>query len=452
MNLRGLVLVVICLGIANAAAAHEILWGDLHAHSTYSYDAVQYEHCTLIPAQALSTCLARVDFVALTDHAENGAPGYCTGEKWTNTMLQEIAFQAAYSNVIVFPAFEYTKTAPPYPDGNGHKCIICRDCGHVPPRGYGQDVYVSPVDLWTYLDGTAASGNYFSIPHHTAKGSDIDYPGIDMSTDWNPGYVRADIQQLVEIYSRHGNSEMSGCEEPVNDFQPERSVAGALDRWLLPAHNPAYKLGILGSTDTHNGRPGDTIETTNNVQPRLGPYTGGLTAVLATNRSRSAIWQALQARHCYATSGARIILAFSATLGDQTGSMGDTLYHEADLNPGNAATVALQVSAIAEHPTQRIARVQLFKQRTCILDLATNAVGSLTLATIDLLTNNYGYYRVKVWQQATTITTNCPFERAWSSPIWIEPGMVPEPFCVGMAAGGLMLLYRRAQGTAQKAP
>ena len=443
MYLRNMLLIAGCLGALRAAAAHEILWGDLHAHSTYSYDAVQYEHCTLLPAQALSTCIARLDFVALTDHAENEAPGYCTGEKWTNTLLQELAFQAASSNVIVFPAFEYTKTAPPYPDGTGHKCIICRDFEHVPPRGYGQDVYLSPVALWAYLDGTAASGSYFSIPHHTAKGSDIDYPGIDMSTDWNPGYVRADIQQLVEIYSRHGNSEMSDCEEPVNDFQPERAVVSALDRWLLPAHNPAYKLGILGSTDTHNGRPGDTIETTNNVQPRLGPYTGGLTAVLATNRSRDAIWQALQAKHCYATSGARIALDFSATLGVQSGIMGDTLYHEDDLNPGNAAVVALQVSVAAEHPTQRIARVQLFKQRVCIFDLTTNAVGSLILSATDLLTNNYAYYRVKVWQQATTITTNCPFERAWSSPIWIEPGMVPEAAMAGVLPAVLLAVRQR---------
>jgi hypothetical protein len=127
--------------------------------------------------------------------------------------------------------------------------------------------------------------------------------------------------------------------------------------------------------------------------------------------------------------------------------MGDTLYHEADLNASNAAAVALQVSVAAEHPTQCITRVQLFKQRACILDLTTNAVGGLTLAITDLLTNNYGYFRVKVWQQATTITTNCPFERAWSSPIWIEPGMVPEPFCAGAGAVWLASLYRRAGRT-----
>ncbi|MCX7003666.1 MAG: hypothetical protein NTV22_10405 [bacterium] len=106
MQLRDMLLIAGCLGALRAAAAHEILWGDLHAHSTYSYDAVQYEHCTLLPAQALSTCIARLDFVALTDHAENEAPGYCSGEKWTNTLQQATTittncpFERAWSSPI----------------------------------------------------------------------------------------------------------------------------------------------------------------------------------------------------------------------------------------------------------------------------------------------------------------------------------------------------------------
>ena len=92
--------------------------------------------------------------------------------------------------------------------------------------------------------------------------------------------------------------------------------------------NP-YRLGIIGSTDSHNGAPGNTGEKgwmghvgTSDDTPdkRLGEGNmthrglvnnpGGLAAVWAVERSRDAIFEALRRREVYATSGTRIRVRF----------------------------------------------------------------------------------------------------------------------------------------------
>lgn len=414
-------------------AAAAVYWGDLHSHTTYSDDALQRQGCLLTPAEALETAVGRLDFVAITDHAETNIPGYYTLEKWTNALAQELAFQAAHPEMVVFPAFEYTKTgfsSPALnwriPDGNGHKNVIVRDFDCLPPRAYGADVGTSVATLLAFLDGGDARGNYLVIPHHPAKGSEpaeegeTEDPPISMATDWSTNYLRADVCALVEIYSRHGGSEIDGAEEPVHNFRPTASAASALDRWLV-TRDPTYKIGIIASTDTHSGRPGDVREETNNVQRWLGEYTGGLAAAWATNGSREALWRSLTGARTYGTSGAKIVLEFTAKLDEALAPMGGTLYHDANLAGTNAAQVNLHVRATGETATNAIARVQIYRNSTCVLD-ATNAAWGQTAHVdfSDRLPFDFAYYRVKVWQNAATIDATCQWERAWSSPIWIE--------------------------------
>ena len=92
--------------------------------------------------------------------------------------------------------------------------------------------------------------------------------------------------------------------------------------------NP-YRLGVVASTDTHNGTPGEVSEQAypghwgNNEdtpQARLGPnpvtpggvlYSGGgLTAAWAEQNTRASLFEAFRRREVYGTSGPRITVRF----------------------------------------------------------------------------------------------------------------------------------------------
>jgi hypothetical protein len=92
--------------------------------------------------------------------------------------------------------------------------------------------------------------------------------------------------------------------------------------------NP-YKLGIIASTDTHNATPGDTEEASydgwsgvedDSASKRLsgpptmltggGPNPGGLVGIWAEENSRDALFDAMQRRETFGTSGVRILPRF----------------------------------------------------------------------------------------------------------------------------------------------
>jgi hypothetical protein len=96
--------------------------------------------------------------------------------------------------------------------------------------------------------------------------------------------------------------------------------------------NP-FKLGIIGSTDTHNGTPGNTEEKgwsghagnqdtsakqmmTDGGIARTNP--GGLAVVWAEENTRDSIFDALRERQTYGTSGTRPIVRFFGGFGYDT--------------------------------------------------------------------------------------------------------------------------------------
>ncbi|MBW2446853.1 MAG: DUF3604 domain-containing protein, partial [Deltaproteobacteria bacterium] len=136
------------------------------------------------------------------------------------------------------------------------------------------------------------------------------------------------------------------CAKPSFSYRPRESVqyAMALSRSEgEPAGEPRrFRYGFVASSDGHDARPGtgykqvDRALMTDSVaeapmdepdmplSPKRGRvgvmgsdlrvqsflYPGGLAAVHAEGRSREAIWQAMQRREVYGTSGPRILLWF----------------------------------------------------------------------------------------------------------------------------------------------
>ncbi|MFH2007858.1 MAG: DUF3604 domain-containing protein [bacterium] len=164
------------------------------------------------------------------------------------------------------------------------------------------------------------------------------------------------------------------CFQPAAYHRPLSSVqtALALSNFDEPAQPWRFKVGLVGSTDSHRAGPGAGYKELKRMSDGFGPvsrefdtmvylaggmvnrdperqnsyfYSGGLVAVHAQGRSREDIWEALQARRTYATSGDRILLWFE--LRNAPG--------------GEPQTMGAEVSMAAE-PQFEVRAVGAFKQ------------------------------------------------------------------------------------------
>ena len=106
------------------------------------------------------------------------------------------------------------------------------------------------------------------------------------------------LRPALEIYSGHGQSELFDPQDLLAHEQvawtSSRSADGphyARDAWAV-----GKVLGVVAGSDNHQAQPG---------LPSLG-----LTAVLAPELTREAIFDAIAARRTYATTGARLLMDF----------------------------------------------------------------------------------------------------------------------------------------------
>ncbi|MEE2785916.1 MAG: DUF3604 domain-containing protein, partial [Myxococcota bacterium] len=118
----------------------------------------------------------------------------------------------------------------------------------------------------------------------------------------------------------------NGCISPLDYIR--NVLKEGMNQWLALGINP-FKLGFIGSTDTHNATPGNTDEEIfeghhgfqddeadevlddrplNTLAIEPGP--GGLAVVWAQENTRDSIFRAMQRRETYATSGTRPIVRF----------------------------------------------------------------------------------------------------------------------------------------------
>ena len=152
---------------------------------------------------------------------------------------------------------------------NGHKNIYHRGDSAEFICSFGPGG-MTPDELWEILRGRDA----LTIPHHTKFGN---------ITNWD--YHNDTHQRLVEICSSWGISETGG----------PHSVQRALAM--------GHRLGFIGGTDSHHGLA--------NQGSFFVDDGNGLACVVARELTREAIWDALNERRCYATTGDRILLDFT---------------------------------------------------------------------------------------------------------------------------------------------
>ena len=255
-------------------------------------------------------------------------------------------------------AYEWTSI----PNGaNMHRNVFFKDKAAAVP--FSSFDSVQPEDLWTYLEIQRAQGiDVFAIPHNSNVSdgwmfSRNKFQGFQGQPAFSGGpidtkYARRQQanEPLFEIHQTKGNSEAHPWLSPNDEFAnfepfpslislgtPSAIKGGFYRQGLVEGmkiesevgFNP-YKMGIVAGADVHSGYQGNeewdwngahgTLDDT--PQKRLNPKksatgetgyavsSAGTTAVWATENTRDGIWNGMQSKETYGTTGTLIRLRF----------------------------------------------------------------------------------------------------------------------------------------------
>ena len=161
--------------------------------------------------------------------------------------------------------------------------------------------------------GNSAGGGdrnvYFlpdDAPLHRSSHSLVD-DCSDIETDRYPASeLFATLRSLPALTVAHVGGRPANLDFHDPQIEPLIEVCSAWGRfgWMIEeALRRGYRIGFVGGSDDHSGRPGA-------CQPGRGHFAarGGLTCYYVRSFDRSGLWEAMRERRCYATTGSRIAL------------------------------------------------------------------------------------------------------------------------------------------------
>jgi len=263
-----------------------------------------------------------------------------------------------------FTAFAGYEYSPPLPKkGKIHRNVVFKN-SNTPARAVSAFDAATVLDLWRALESECKGDcEFLTIPHNMNKTWGIAYSGKTIdgdsynNSDWA---LRGRNEPIAEIFQAKGSSEcgfgvgasdeecnfelivpicegeqVPGCSGRTSFAREGLKIGLELEQDL--GFNP-LQFGFIGSTDTHNSSPGDTeeydwrgvgalhesparkrlnMESVNKTFSKGGAHIrsknpGGLAAVWARENTRDAIFESMENRETYATSGNRIKLRFFA--------------------------------------------------------------------------------------------------------------------------------------------
>ncbi len=327
-------------------------WGDLHAHSGFSWDGCEEweDDCALrgdTPGLDFFDNAAEsdLDFVALTDHAEadrlypDGLDG-ASLEIWAG---QQALVQAAQGGpMVALLGYEWTafreERQGERREGT-HRTVLLSDptaCADYRVPGWalpdgekaqdvGEAVYTdedddfaeTPAELWRALSDAASRCEpvrWLTYAHHPAY-------IVPQVTDWRLADNTPSQEQVVEIYSEHGSSECIDLSQEGCDWRINTDQGYYADGSIQAALAEGHQLGFVGGTDSHDARPGSLQDGPSHIAhfidadgdgvvetPRPHFTAGGLTGVwldAETSLSAETLLETIAARTTAATSGPR---------------------------------------------------------------------------------------------------------------------------------------------------
>jgi len=261
--------------------------------------------------------------------------------------------------------------------------------------------------LWEKLE----TGEALTIPHHLGIQwgryvGPLDGPGLqDVKTgdssatngpklDWTLPHDER-LRPVLEMYSEHGTSELYNPNDPLAYEQVRftGATSGNGPHYARDAWVAGLPMGVVAASDNHTSHPGLA-------------HTG-LTAVIAPELTREAVFDAILARHTYATTGARILLDINVAgvaMGQSTRATGDVSGSVSVVAPGDIAYAEVIMNVRGTPEWRPIARWD--DPGKMLTDTFLVSVGD-GAATI--------YLRCELKQ-----LVNGRVARAWSSPVWIN--------------------------------
>ncbi len=263
-----------------------------------------------------------------------------------------------------FIGFEWTSM----PNGNNlHRVVIFKEDGSLAKQVVPFSLFDSqdPEDLWTYMEGyeDKTGGNVLAIPHNGNLSNGLMFDvetlgGKPLTREY--AERRAKWEPLYEITQIKGDSEAHPALSPNDEF----ADFGIWDKGNLPGTqaktqemlqyeyaraalkngldleeklgvNP-FKFGVIGSTDSHtglstakednffgkhSGLEPDTHRATDHkvlespIDEELTTWgweqvASGLAAVWATKNTRAAIFESMERKETYGTTGSRLVVRF----------------------------------------------------------------------------------------------------------------------------------------------
>jgi len=334
-----------------------IRWGDLHGHSNVSDGTGTPEDYL-----AYARDVAGLDVIALTDHDHWGMlPLDASPEQWRAIREVTERFHEPGRFVTVL-GYEWTNWI------HGHRHVLYFG-GEGQVLSAVDERYETPTQLWDALRGTPT----LTFAHHSAGGP--------IATNWDFA-PPSELEPVTEVASVHGASEAEDA--------PRRIYSPLSGNYVRDALKRGYRLGFVGSGDSHDGHPG--------LAHLVNPSMGGVAALLTDDLTRAGVRTALLERRCYATNGPRIVLR-AALDGQRMGSR---------VAP-RAGPALCYVRAIACAP---IAAIELVRSGTVVETLTGEGHWDVEAAfhPADLAAGEYLYVRV-VQEDGGA---------AWSSPFFVE--------------------------------
>ncbi|MEJ7671051.1 MAG: DUF3604 domain-containing protein [Casimicrobiaceae bacterium] len=285
--------------------AEPLFWGDLHAQSVIGCGA-----------RSIDAYYAHARDFSASDFASHQANCFLVSRKdWQETQASTQRHHAP-RRFVTFLGVEWSGASSV---GGDHNLYFPGDEAEL--RRCSHEFIADKSDADTDL-------KHIEDVYRHYRGSDtllaVHVGGRTADLTWHePG-----LDRLVEVHSTHATSEW----------------------FLFDALSRGYRMGVIAGSDGVDGRPGNSHPGRLSVRN----VRGGLTAILAPELTRAALWQALQDRRCYATTGERILLDFHAG----AARMGDAV--DADAARG------LSGFEVRVEGTSPLERIDFFRGTQCL--------------------------------------------------------------------------------------